>query len=334
VRARLLKGSSEAAEREISQRIEIEAQARAEQDARRQSFEAGSARLEELEQQVRTAARERGEQQQQLASRDLALQELRMRQDQLRERMRERYSLDIATYTVPEAALQSDPEEREAELKKLRASLESLGSVHLGAIEEYEGVAERHRYLTEQKADLELSIERLQNAIARINRTSRARFRETFDAVNLRFQELFPRMFRGGRAELQLTESEDVLEAGIEIHAQPPGKRLQSVNLLSGGEKSLTALALLLAVFSVKPSPFFLLDEVDAALDDANVGRFDALLREMAHQAQFLVITHNQSSIEGADTLFGVTMEEPGRSKLVSVDLVKSAAPAPVEARA
>jgi chromosome segregation protein len=216
-----------------------------------------------------------------------------------------------------------EPEARDTELRRIRESLESLGPVHLGAIEEYEEVAERHRFLEEQKNDLELSIERLRTAIGRINRTSRQRFREAFDAIDAQFQQLFPKMFKGGRAHLQLTETEDVLDAGIEIHAQPPGKKLQTVILLSGGEKALTALALLMAVFSVRPAPFFLLDEVDAALDDANVGRFDALLHEMSRSAQFLVITHNKSSIESADRLFGVTMQTPGLSKLVRVDLVR-----------
>ena len=211
---------------------------------------------------------------------------------------------------------------RERELERLRQSLRSLGDVHLGAIEEYEEVSERNRYLTEQRADLETSIERLRNAIARINRTSRARFRSTFEAVEAQFQQIFPRMFNGGRAHLSLTDAEDVLEAGIEITAQPQGKRLQNVNLLSGGEKTLTALALLMAVFAVKPSPFFLLDEVDAALDDANVGRFNDLLIERAESSQLLLITHNKGTIEIAQTLFGVTMQERGLSKLVTVDLL------------
>ena len=161
----------------------------------------------------------------------------------------------------------------------------------------------------------------LRDAISRINRTSRKRFKETFDAVNERFRKNFPRMFRGGKANLGLTESEDVLEAGIEIMAQPPGKRLQSVNLLSGGEKTMTAIALLVSVFQVRPSPFFLLDEVDAALDDANVGRFNEIVQEMAQGSQFLLITHNKRTIEVADTLYGVTMEERGVSKLVGVEL-------------
>jgi chromosome segregation protein len=208
-------------------------------------------------------------------------------------------------------------EERSAYLDRVRAQVDAVGEVNLGAIEEHEELRERFRFLTEQKGDLEASIAQLRDAIARINRTSRRRFRETFEAVNGKFQEVFPRLFRGGKASLSLTESDDVLEAGIEIMAQPPGKRLQSVNLLSGGEKAMTAIALLVSVFQVRPSPFFLLDEVDAALDDANVGRFNEIVRELADNSQFLLITHNKRTIEVADILYGVTMEEKGVSKLV-----------------
>ncbi len=212
-------------------------------------------------------------------------------------------------------------EERERLSKEVRSQLEALGEVNLAALDEHEELGERFRFLSEQKADLEASVAQLREAIQRINRSSRRRFRETFDAVNERFKTNFPRLFRGGRAGLSLTESEDVLEAGIEIMAQPPGKRLQNVNLLSGGEKTLTALALLIAVFQVHHSPFFLLDEVDAALDDANVGRFNEIVREMSKDSQFLLITHNKRTIEVADILYGVTMEEKGVSKLVSVEL-------------
>jgi len=212
-------------------------------------------------------------------------------------------------------------EERSAHLDRVRAQLDAVGEVNLGAIEEHEELRERFRFLSEQKGDLESSIAQLRDAITRINRTSRRRFRETFEAVNEKFREVFPRLFTGGRASLSLTESEDVLEAGIEIMAQPPGKRLQSVNLLSGGEKAMTAIALLVAVFQVRPSPFFLLDEVDAALDDANVGRFNEIVMELADSSQFLLITHNKRTIEVADVLYGVTMEERGVSKLVAVEL-------------
>ena len=219
------------------------------------------------------------------------------------------------------ALLALDVETRRARLEEARQRLESLGDVNLGAIEEHEELRERFRFLDEQRNDLESSLAQLREAIARINRTSRKRFRETFDAVNERFQGNFPRLFRGGKAWLTLTETEDVLEAGIEITAQPPGKRLQSVNLLSGGEKTMTAIALLVSVFQVRPSPFFLLDEVDAALDDANVGRFNEIVKEMSAESQFLLITHNKRTIEVAERLYGVTMEERGVSKLVAVEL-------------
>jgi len=220
------------------------------------------------------------------------------------------------------ALLAREPVEvRQKQLETVRKSVQSLGDVNVGAIEEHEELSERFRFLSEQKEDLDATIRSLQEAIARINRTSRRRFRETFDLVSKRFAENFPRLFGGGKASLLLTEAEDVLEAGIDIMAQPPGKRLQNVNLLSGGEKTMTALALLVAVFQVRPSPFFLLDEVDAALDDANVGRFNGLIKEMAQHFQFLVITHNKRTIEVADVLYGVTMEQKGVSKLVAVAL-------------
>jgi len=210
---------------------------------------------------------------------------------------------------------------RRTRLDDVRRRLEALGEVNLGAIEEHEELAERQRFLSEQKNDLESTLASLREAIQRINRTSRRRFQETFEAVNARFVENFPRLFRGGKATLQLTDEQDVLEAGIEIMASPPGKRVQNVNMLSGGEKTLTAVALLVSVFQVRPSPFFLLDEVDAALDDANVGRFNEIVKELARDSQFLVVTHNKRTIEIADILYGVTMEEKGVSKLVAVEL-------------
>ena len=212
-------------------------------------------------------------------------------------------------------------DERERELKSLSKSLESLGEVNLGAIEEHEELAERFRFLSEQQTDLQGTIASLREAISRINRTSRTRFKKTFEQVSANFSENFPRLFGGGKASLELLESDDILEAGIDIMAMPPGKRLQNVNLLSGGEKTMTALALLVALFQVRPSPFFLLDEVDAALDDANVGRFNGLIADLAEFSQFLVITHNKRTIEVADVLYGVTMEQKGVSKLVAVEL-------------
>jgi chromosome segregation protein len=231
-------------------------------------------------------------------------------------------SVDVIKEARANAALVLLPRpERESRLEDVRASVHAIGDVNLGAIEEHEELAERFRFLSEQKQDLETTIASLREAISRINRTSRRLFRETFEAVSKRFSENFPRLFGGGKASLTLTEAEDILEAGIDIMAMPPGKRLQNVNLLSGGEKTMTALALLVAVFQVRPSPFFLLDEVDAALDDANVGRFNQLITELVVDSQFLVITHNKRTIEVANLLYGVTMEQKGVSKLVSVEL-------------
>jgi chromosome segregation protein len=234
----------------------------------------------------------------------------------------EETAVDAAREARANAALARLPaDERRVRLEEVRRKLQALGDVNLGAIEEHEELKERNRFLAEQKGDLEATLASLRDAIARINRTSRQRFRETFEAVAKRFSENFPRLFRGGRASLSLTETEDVLEAGIEIMAMPPGKRLQNVNLLSGGEKTLTAIALLVAVFQVRPSPFFLLDEVDAALDDANVGRFNEIVRELASESQFVLITHNKRTIEIADVLYGVTMERKGISTVVSVEV-------------
>ena len=214
-------------------------------------------------------------------------------------------------------------EEARARLEELKAQADRMGAINLTAIEEYDELARRHEFLLAQKSDLEASLRDLRAAIARINRASRQRFRETFDRVNEKFQQVFPRLFSGGRAGLVLTQAEDgeAGEAGVEIFAQPPGKKLQSVNLLSGGEKALTAVALIFAIFLIKPSPFCLLDEVDAPLDDANVGRFNELVKEMSQASQFILITHNKRTMEMVDTLYGVTMEEPGVSKLVSVRL-------------
>jgi chromosome segregation protein len=320
-RADSLTRSLAQASTDVDERIAREEALRVEQERLREAWEAGERAVADAEEQTRGGGREREALRERLSSVELGRQEARLRRDQLVERARERHQIELADYRPAEGDARS-PGERREELARLQQSLQALGDVHLGAIEEYEEVSERFRYLTQQKEDLDLSIERLKSAIARINRTSRTRFRETFDAVNEEFQKLFPRLFRGGRAHLSLTATEDLLDAGIEIHAQPPGKKLQTVNLLSGGEKSLTAIALLFAVFTVKPSPFFLLDEVDAALDDANVGRFNELVAEMARNSQLLMITHNKRTIEIANTLYGITMEEQGLSKLVTVDLV------------
>jgi len=203
----------------------------------------------------------------------------------------------------------------------LKAKIDRLGPVNMMAIEQFDELDTRHTFLTTQRKDLIDSIAQTSEAIKRIDETTRQRFSEAFAAINRNFQEAFSTLFGGGRAGLTLLDETDPLESGIEIIAQPPGKRLQSVQLLSGGEKALTAIALMFGLFRYKPSPFCLLDEIDAPLDDANIGRFVEMLRSMQQHTQFILITHNRKTMEIADRLYGVTMEEPGVSKLISVRL-------------
>ena len=207
---------------------------------------------------------------------------------------------------------------RIAELQEL---VDRMGEINLTAIEEYEERSKRYEYLTGQRDDLNRALEQLDKAIRQMNRKSRKLFRETFEEVNERFKKVFPRLFGGGRAELRLTNPEDMLESGIEIVAQPPGKKLTSIELMSGGEKALTAVSLIFSLFQYKPTLFCFLDEVDAPLDEINVGRFCDMVREMSERSRFIVITHSKRTMEMGDVLYGVTMETPGMSKLVSVEL-------------
>jgi chromosome segregation protein len=209
----------------------------------------------------------------------------------------------------------------EEAIARLKTKIDRLGPVNMMAIEQFDELEQRHVFLTTQRRDLVDSIAQTSEAIARIDETTRARFTEAFSAIQANFQGTFSTLFGGGRAGLALLDENDPLESGIDIVASPPGKRLQSVQLLSGGEKALTAIALMFAIFKYKPSPFCLLDEIDAPLDDANVHRFVEMLRGMLDRTQFILITHNRQTMEIADRLYGVTMEEPGVSKLISVQL-------------
>jgi chromosome segregation protein len=215
----------------------------------------------------------------------------------------------------------ADLAEQEAELARCKAALERLGPVNILAVQEHDEQETRFTFLTEQRADVANSVDSLRRTIKEINEASAERFAVTFKEVNVAFGDTFARLFRGGEAEMRLLDEEDPLESGIEILARPPGKRLQNLMLMSGGEKALTAIALLFALFKSKPSPFCILDEVDAPLDDVNTTRFVDVLREMSTSTQFIVITHNKLTMAVASTLYGVTMEEKGVSKLVSVEM-------------
>jgi chromosome segregation protein len=228
--------------------------------------------------------------------------------------------------TAAEAATTLTDEDRakekaalEVQVQEAREKLDRMGPVNVLAVEQAQELEEREQFLTAQRQDLLDSVAEMDRAIKNIDKTSRERFREAFQVINQHFGEVFKQLFGGGTAGLSLIDEEDVLESGIDVMAQPPGKRLQSVMLLSGGEKALTAIALLFAIFQYKPSPFCILDEVDAPLDDANTGRFVRMLEGLKDQTQFVLITHSRKTMEIADQLYGVTMEEPGVSKLVSV---------------
>ena len=257
----------------------------------------------------------------QLQDVQLGVQQNHLQRDHLETDTQERFGVELAEVLIEyHARALAGPKERERQ-KELKRILSRMGPVNLTAIQEFEEVQARHAYLTGQRDDLTDAIDQLQEAIDQIDRTTRQRFKETFEQVNERFQQVFPRLFNGGRAELRLTDPTNLLETGVEIHAQPPGKQLRSLELLSGGEKALTATSLIFAVFLIKPSPFCILDEVDAPLDDANVVRFCSLVRKLSERTQFIIITHNKISMETADRLYGVTMEQRGISKLVSVNM-------------
>jgi chromosome segregation protein len=214
-----------------------------------------------------------------------------------------------------------DLEATRTRIEEIRRQIRRLGTINSEAPEDYREFKERHEFLTTQLTDLTDSSDQLRTAIADLNEEIRTRFTATFQVVNAKFGEYFSAFFGGGEASLSLTDPENLAEAGIEIEAQPPGKRVKTLSLLSGGERSLTAVALLFALLAANPAPFCVLDEVDAALDEANVGRFTAALAQLAEKTQFLVVTHNRRTIEVADAIYGVSMGRDGVSKVLSLRL-------------
>ena len=231
--------------------------------------------------------------------------------------------------SVPSAVVETLDDACETQLmvivERLEKQRERTGAVNLAAVDELAQAEERQAYYAAQRLDLETALATLDSAIRKIDRETRALFRETFDRVNQSLQGLFPKVFGGGEAWLEMTD-DDPLETGISLMARPPGKKNSTIHLLSGGEKALTAVALVFAIFQLNPAPFCMLDEVDAPLDDANVGRYANLLQEMSDQVQFIFVTHNKIAMEKAEHLMGVTMHEPGVSRLVSVDVAEAVA--------
>jgi len=309
-----LAGQEKGLEAQLALRLEVEEQ-----------LGAARQRMEELDAQVRALEQERHQLEQ-------AIDEDRWELDALRLARQEQF---VRRRTLEEQLAEADQEPRELlanleaeaaeevwqeRLDKVSQRIARLGNINLASIDELVEQSERKRYLDAQHADISRSLHTLEQAIRRIDRETRDRFRETFERVNQGFEQLFPRLFGGGQAYLALT-GEDLLETGVTVMARPLGKRNASIHLLSGGEKALTAMALVFAIFELNPAPFCMLDEVDAPLDDANVGRFCELVRSMSDRVQLIFITHNKLTMEIADYLLGVTMQEPGVSRLVSVDV-------------
>ncbi len=253
---------------------------------------------------------------------EIQCRESALNSDNLKRAVAEKHNVDLDSLVPGFSKIDDEKlEELSALQAKDKQTIDNFGEVNLLALNEYKELEKRYQFLTEQLIDLNASLASLQRTITRINKISRTRFAETFAAVNACFKEVFAHVFPGGRGELQLTDENDLLETGVDIDIQIPGKRAQSISLLSGGEKSLAAIALIFAILMYRPSPFLILDEVDAALDDANTNLFNRLIKDVAGKSQVVMITHNKSTMEVADTLFGVTMQKQGISSLVSVNL-------------
>ena len=287
--------------------------ARGELDDARSSLGIREAELRELRAALNRAS-------EQLQTHVMELQRLTLERTHLEEGIRERFrGLELRTIVGDYHARAPIDEQQRTRIRELHELIDRMGPVHLEATKECDEVAQRYQHFTEQHQDLTSALADLDKAIAQMNRESRKLFKHAFEGINREFQSVFPRLFRGGKAELRLTNPDDLLETGIEILAQPPGKKLGNIELMSGGEKAFTAVALLFAIFNFKPSPFCILDEVDAPLDEANIGRYIDSVRAMTDRSQFIVITHSKRTMQSVDVLYGVTMQEPGVSKIVGV---------------
>jgi len=305
-------------EKDLETQLELRTSAEQHLNEARLALEAADAQMRQLDENRSASEARVDEARQYLDDVRLAAQELRVRRESLHEQFQ-------ATHFDLQTVWSALPPETEAPaweltLREVTEKIERLGQVNLAAIDEFKEQSERKEYLDHQFKDLTDALETLESAIAKIDKETRSRFQDTFDRVNTGLKERFPRLFGGGHAYLELA-GDDILSAGVAIMARPPGKRNSTINQLSGGEKALTAVALVFSIFELNPAPFCLLDEVDAPLDDNNVGRFCETVREMAQRVQFLFITHNKTTMELAEQLIGVTMNEPGVSRLVAVDV-------------
>jgi len=312
----------EGLQRELEAQLELRLQSETELAEARQAVAEVEHEMRQAEQQragiEHRAEAVRGE----LEQNRLRNQTLQVQRENIHQQLRETsHAVEEVLRTMPEEASET---EWQRSLEKIASRIARLGPINLAAIDEYSLQSERKNYLDAQNEDLETALNTLENAIRKIDKETRNRFQETFDRVNNGLQDLFPRVFGGGSAYLEMT-GEDLLDTGISIMARPPGKKNSTIHLLSGGEKALTAIALVFSIFQLNPAPFCMLDEVDAPLDDANTSRYARMVKEMSERVQFIFITHNKISMEQADQLMGVTMHEPGVSRLVTVDVEEAA---------
>jgi len=335
-----LKNSIIAGEKQLVALREIVEANSSKADALRKNMEKQSEELEQLENSLAQKKANLDNIRNTLSSLNIKLTETTMKRQNQIDRITSEYSMtESQLMEQPEQSWEGEKpsvEAMETTVAELKTKIEAMGSVNLVAIEEYQEQEERHNFLTQQEQDLVNSKQQLMDMIKKINQTTSEMFSSTFNAINENFQAMFKRLFNGGSAKLVLVNEEDVLECGIEIIARPPGKRLQNISLLSGGERTLTAVALLFSIYLIKPSPFCLLDELDAPLDESNIGRFVNVLQEFLLQSQFVVITHNRQTMSAGNVLYGITMPEKGISKIVSMKFNEQKkrlfdAPAPAE---
>jgi chromosome segregation protein len=298
----------------LARRLEVESDL----SVARRALEDADNELRALDEKRQVAERLVNEAREAMDTARLAAQETRVRREAIAEQFAETHFqlAEVQQSLTPEASVPN----WEQSLTQVRADLEKLGQVNLAAIDELKEQTERKEYLDRQFADLTAALDTLDQAMRRIDKETRTRFEETFERVNAGMKEKFPRLFGGGHAYLELV-GEDILAAGVAVMARPPGKKNSTIHQLSGGEKALTAVALVFSIFDLNPAPFCLLDEVDAPLDEHNVGRFCDIVRDMSARVQFIFITHNKTTMELASQLVGVTMNEPGVSRLVAVDV-------------
>jgi chromosome segregation protein len=258
-------------------------------------------------------------------NRSLRMEQGRAALQNIRERMFEAHEVDFAADEVVFERTEYDADTAPAQIAELKEKLKNLGNINTGALEDYQAEKARLEEVQKQFDDLERARQGLDRAIKKLDKAAREQFSATFEVVQKNFQEVFSSLFEGGEAQLALEEGVDPLDAKIEINARPTGKKMRGVSLLSGGERALTAISLLFALYLVRPSPYCIMDEVDGPLDDANIGRFVNLLRRFSHQTQFIVVTHNKRTMAASDMLYGVTQEIKGISKLVAVQLDEAA---------